>query len=134
MVKSLLQLLTRWSLERSTCVFHQKQLIIVYNGYRQILGATGEKNLAIARVDIGEVDPRDEVNNGWLIRVGVAAVNFDTVDTILMSALRFNSRLAGRLFIGGKDMSTHVRRTEDRGIPVRHHHVISLNETVRAPI
>lgn len=99
-----------------------------------MLGAAGNKNLAIANVDIGEVDLRDEVNHGWLIWVGVAAVNFNTVDTILVIALRFNSRLAGRLFIGGKDMLTHVRRTEDRGIPVRHHHIISLNETVRAPI
>lgn len=47
-------------------------------------------------LNTGEVDSRNEVDNGWLIRVGVVAVDFKTVNTVLVTALQFGSRSARR--------------------------------------
>lgn len=55
-----------------------------------------ETNPAILAIDTGEVDPGDEVDNRWLIRVRVSAVNFKAVDAVLMVTLRFKYRSARR--------------------------------------
>lgn len=55
-----------------------------------------ETHPATLSINAGEVDSGNEVDNGWLIWVGVATVYFKTVDTVLVIALRFDYRSARR--------------------------------------
>lgn len=118
MVKSLFQLLTRWSLERSTCIFTKRSSQLLFKTATARCQGLRETDPAILGIDTGEVDPGDEVDNRWLIRVGVSAVNFKAVDAVLMVTLRLKSRSARRSFVHPKYMLTHVRRTKNRSIPV----------------
>lgn len=54
----------------------------------------GWTNSAISVVDARKVNLGDEVDDGWLVRVRVSAVDLKAVDTILVGALPSSSTLA----------------------------------------
>lgn len=74
-------------------------------------GQLGRINLSTSLVNAWNVDTRDELNRRRVVRVIGAAVDVDTVYPVLMDA---------------------VRRSKDCSVPVAHHHIFSIRETIGA--
>jgi hypothetical protein len=66
---------------------------------------------AVAGVDAGQVDLADELDGGRLIRVLVAAVHLDAIDSVLVDGMG---------------------RAEDRAVPVAHEKILGIFQPVAA--
>lgn len=83
-------------------------------------------------IDAGEVDLGFKVNDRGLIGVPAAAVDLETVDAVLVCALCTGRQLA--VLKLSEIPVTHVGGAEDSRVPVGHHHVVAIGETIRAAI
>lgn len=87
-------------------------------------------HLACFWIDAGQVYPRYELDGGRLIGVAVTAVDIDAVDAVLVGALRKTGSASPSVRIGELVRATHVGRSKDCAIPVGHHQVIAVRQTI----
>lgn len=73
----------------------------------------GKVDLSRAKINTRKVDLGDKMHLRRLVRIPVAAVDLEAVDAVLVGA---------------------VRRTEDGSIPVGHHDIVAISETVGTAI
>lgn len=101
--------------------------------YRQLGGV----DPAIDLIDEWEVHARDELYDGRLIWVVIAAGDLETVNTVLVDGL------FGENIVHGEQRYARSRKNEDNGytnmsgandcpVPVAHHDIVSILETIRA--
>ena len=78
------------------------------------------------------INPGDKLDRGRTVRIGGTAVDVNAVYTILMDALLLLGLLTKLSRYSG--LSLYMRRTQYCSIPVGHHEIVAIGETVRASL
>ena len=89
----------------------------------------GWVDFPVQLIDEREVHTRKELDLGSNIRVRCSARNLKTVDAVLVNCLRDYMAIRG---IDHKEISTDVSWSNDGAIPVAHHDIVAILETVGA--
>jgi hypothetical protein len=80
-------------------------------------------------IDTWDVDFRDELYGWWLIWILGATVYVDAVDAILVYTLR-QLLLALHTHSYIRAMMAYMWRSEDCAIPVGHHQIVAIRQTI----
>lgn len=78
-----------------------------------------------------QVDARDELGRWWVIRVFLPASDLQAVNTIFMYRLQ-SPHGSGHDSDGYGINSAYMTGTDDGAVPVAHHDIVAIFETVRA--
>lgn len=101
-------------------------------------GKLGRVHLSVNLTDKGQIDTGGELDTGWLIWIVFATSNPQTVDSVLMDSLM--NEYEGNVVNGDStdhdrpilQHATHMSWTDDCAVPVAHHDIVAILETVRA--